>query len=274
MERLWPTWTPALKSLLYWVLFMFFLFMSGSFLTGFFPSQWERLAYGSLGTGGAFLALWIFLAWEKKSFADYGLVWQRGTLFNFMKGIAIGTGIFLLILLALLVFSDMRLHPSGQSWSPLSTFLYLSLIPLAWMEEIAFRSYTFLKLNQAFGLRAAQLITAIAFALYHIVQGWGVPIAFLGPAIWAWVFGLAAIWSKGIAVPTGIHVALNMMQQLLGMKQGDYTSIWMVEHQGSPSGGSIVQSDTVGLVSQLLVLASAVFLTEYFIRKERISPRS
>jgi len=37
-----------------------------------------------------------------------------------------------------------------------------------------------------------------------------------GPGIWALVFGLGAAWSKGIALPTGIHVALNLSQQVVG----------------------------------------------------------
>ena len=68
-----------------------------------------------------------------------------------------------------------------------------------------------------FGLRIAQVMTSLAFVGYHIIQGWDVQTAFLGPGIWAFVFGLGAVWSKGIALPTGIHVALNLNQLVFGM---------------------------------------------------------
>ena len=36
-----------------------------------------------------------------------------------------------------------------------------------------------------------------------------------GPGIWALVFGLGAAWSKGIALPTDIHEALNLSQRVV-----------------------------------------------------------
>lgn len=137
------------------------------------------------------------------------------------------------------------------------------------MEEIAFRAYPFLKLNRVFGLRITQFIVALVFAFYHIIQGWDIQIAFLGPAIWALVFGLAAIWSNGIALPTGIHVALNLIQQLTGIKSGAYASIWVLEHEENAPAEAIALADTVGLATQILVLISALFLTEYYLRKKQ-----
>jgi membrane protease YdiL (CAAX protease family) len=137
------------------------------------------------------------------------------------------------------------------------------------MEELGFRAYPFLKLYKIFGLRITQVIVALAFAVYHIVQGWDIEISFLGPGIWAFVFGLGAIWSKGIALPTGIHVALNFLQQVVGMHGNIEQSFWVLKQQENSTAQSIVHIETMGIVVQVLVLVVAVVLTEWYIKQQQ-----
>lgn len=270
-ETRWPKLHVTVTCILYWTLFILLLVAAGMMVNTLIPPKWERYGYGITGTIAAMLATWIMLRYENKSFKDYGFTWRKDTIVKFMKGILIGSAIFLLIIIILLLFTDLSIAQRNKPWDPFSAFWYFSIIPLALMEEIAFRSYSFIKLNKIFGLRITQLIVAIAFALYHIIQGWDFQVAFLGPAIWAFVFGLAAIWSKGIAVPTGIHVALNLIQQVLGMKDGDTGSIWELKHKTTASAESISQTDTIGIIIQLFVLVSAILFTEYYLRKTKHS---
>ncbi len=270
-ETRWPKLHVTVTCILYWTLFILLLVAAGMMVNTLIPPKWERYGYGITGTIAAMLATWIMLRYENKSFKDYGFTWRKDTIVKFMKGILIGSAIFLLIIIILLLFTDLSIAQRNKPWDPFSAFWYFSIIPLALMEEIAFRSYSFIKLNKIFGLRITQLIVAIAFALYHIIQGWDFQVAFLGPAIWAFVFGLAAIWSKGIAMPTGIHVALNLIQQVLGMKGGDTGSIWELKHKTTASAESISQTDTIGIIIQLFVLVSAILFTEYYLRKTKHS---
>lgn len=256
------------RAVLFWILFILLLFVLSSLLNSFFPAKWERYVYGIFGTIAAFTATWVFLKIEKRSFTDIGLVWELGTAFRFFKGIFTGAVIFMLIIIVLLVFTELQIERNTKTFDPWSAFWYLAIIPLALMEEVAFRSYPLLKLNTAFGLRITQIIVAVGFALYHVVGGWSVAGAFLGPGIWAFVFGLAAVWSGGIAVPTGIHVALNVLQSLTGLKAGSFESIWIMKHKEGLSDDLIAKTDTVGLITQLIVLVFAVMLTEYFILKK------
>lgn len=257
-----------LQCVLYWVMFIFFLLTIGTYLSPMFPASWERFVYGIFGTIAALTATWIWLKYEKKSFAEFGLIWGKSTLFKFFKGLLIGTGVFALILLLLIGFTDLTIEKSPDAWDPLTTFWYLSIIPLALMEEIAFRAYPLIKLNRVFGIRSTQLILAVAFALYHIATGWGIPMAFLGPGIWALVFGLAAIWSNGIALPTGIHVALNLIQQLIGMSSSNHTPLWVLKQPDNMTQEAMDHADFIGLLSQILVLAGALVLTEVYIRRK------
>jgi len=130
-----------------------------------------------------------------------------------------GLAIFAIILFVLLHFSELTIRYYPQSSATDYLFLYLPILPLALMEEIGFRSYPQQKLYQAYGPWISQLVIAVAFGAYHVLNGWSLLSSFAGPFVWAFVFGLAAIWSRGIAVPTGIHFALNVLQTVTGMKE-------------------------------------------------------
>lgn len=262
---------PFIKSLLYWVLFMLSLLIVGGLISPIFPKEWERFVYGIFGTIASIGITWLFVNWERKSFRDYNLVWKRNTLLNFSMGLVIGVILLLFIIGLLVLFSDIELVASINKWNIAQLFWMLAIIPLALMEEIAFRSYPFLELNHRYGFRLTQWFVAIAFASYHIVQGWNISIAFLGPAIWAFVFGLGAIVSRGIALPTGIHVALNIGQQVFGMQGENSNAIWFLKHPEGSSAEAIARTDQVGLMSQIIILVLALIATEYYIRSKRMT---
>jgi len=142
----------------------------------------------------------------------------------------------------------------------------VSILPLAFMEEVAFRSYPLVCLRKAYGLRTAQLIIAIAFALYHIANGWNIVAAFGGTFAWSYVFGLAAAWSGGIAAATGLHVALNLAQSVLNMK-GQGGASWKLSFNGIPSAESAARAQNVGIVLQILVLIVTIVVMELYIRR-------
>ncbi len=258
-----PRITSILKSLTFWLCFLVSLFVVGRFINPFFPASWERFVYGIGGTMFALALTWFFVRREKKSFRDYELYWETGTLPRFLKGFLYGALIFALIIGLLVAAGGIRIHLSGN-WDPLSVFWYLSIIPLALMEELAFRGYPFIKLNRDFSFLLTQLIIAIVFALYHIVTGWDIAVALLGPGIWALVFGLGAVWSKGIALPTGIHVALNLSQQVLGMKGGNGGTIWVLNEVPS---AAMLPANTVGMICQVGVGVVAIIITIRYSRK-------
>lgn len=173
------------------------------------------------------------------------------------------------IMISILIgFTDLQLQRSTNNVQPLTWLMYLIvIIPLAWMGELAFRSYTLLKLNTAYGLWWAQLISAVAFALYHVVYGWSWQVSFLGPFVWAFVFGFAAVASRGIALPTGIHAALNFLQLITGMKV-DKVSLWTLELKQNHSANAQAKLDATGVILQILILIAAVLCTWWFLRKK------
>jgi uncharacterized protein len=222
--------------------------------------------FGILGSFSALFITWLFLKYEKRSFEEIGLVWESGTGRRFFEGLVIGIAIFWFILLALILLTPLQLKLNTKAVDSSAFVGYLAFLPLSLMEEIGFRSYPFIKLHNRFGLRITQVIVAVVFALYHVAGGQSVPGSFLGPGVYAFVFGLAAVWSRGIAMPFGIHVALNVLQPLTGMR-GEVGSVWILSYKDGVASDQMASPDTIGLAMQLIVLVSALLLTEVYIRK-------
>ncbi len=237
------------------------------FLGSFLPNAIRPYALGILGTMFALLITYGALRLDTEKFTDIGLRWQRLTLTKFFGGFVIGTIIFGLIIAAILGFTPMELisKPSIDLWSAI-LLSSIALIPQAWMEEIAFRSYPLIILQKSYGIRFTIYAGALAFAMYHYIPG-GNPLgSLLGTGIWGVVYGLLAVWTKGIAFPTGFHYALNLSQAVVGMKD-PYAPIWNLI-DGKPENNYFnFEMDQVGLVAQILVLLLTVLLIEFYIRK-------
>jgi hypothetical protein len=63
------------------------LYFSSIFFLHLFSGKTERFVSGLLGCIVAGLVIWWFLKMEKSSFAEIGLVWEKGTLKRFFTGI-------------------------------------------------------------------------------------------------------------------------------------------------------------------------------------------
>ena len=132
------------------------------------------------------------------------------------------------------------------------------------------QSHSLIRLNQVFGVRMTLLITAFAFALYHASMGWSFYIAFTGPFVWSFVFGLAALRSKGIAMPSGIHISVNILQNIIGL-HGNKALLLIVSFPESSQRAAWL----TGLFVQIGLFGASFIAMELFIRlgKERRSLR-
>jgi membrane protease YdiL (CAAX protease family) len=135
------------------------------------------------------------------------------------------------------------------------------------MEELAFRAYPFITLNKTTGLRVTQIIVAIMFALYHFAGGQSLSSSFFGPGIWAFIFGLAAIISGGISLPTGLHFAANFVLIVFGQKK-DFESIWTLQYQSNVNPENL-NTETVGNTIQLILFILTIVMMEWYIRRNK-----
>jgi membrane protease YdiL (CAAX protease family) len=254
-----------IKSVLFCIVFTALLVVF-SFAKGFIPNNFERLAHGTIGTFAAFLATVLFLKFDRKRFSDIGLTFQRQTITKFFTGVVVGIGIMGFLATGDIYFTGVVIVANQKSNVLNFLLMTLPLIPLAFMEELGFRAYPLEILKDKVGIRLAILITSILFALYHIVNGWTIASSFYGPGTWGLIFGLAAVYSRGIAMPTGIHYAANLTTSALGGID-DTISIWTVRESDSTTtkyGGV----DWTTLLPALALLVSAIICIELYMRRK------
>lgn len=207
-----------------------------------------------------FTLLWIKL--EKKTPTDFWLILEQRTWFRLSVGALLGMivmaffiGMFWMAMpLEFERVGDFHLMPM-LVW-PLFVFMGLSL-----MEELLFRAYPLIKLKELMGTRWAIYITSICFGLYHGLS----PNAFLSPAIWGLTFGFLALWSRGLALPTGFHFGLNFVQSLIGEKPMYAKSVWKISLP-DPSAG-ILNIQQVTYLQMGLLLTLGILLIEWQLRK-------
>jgi membrane protease YdiL (CAAX protease family) len=255
------------RAIVFWISFIALLFVTGSALHLFLDGEVHRLIYGLAGTAVALLCTWFWSNRQKQSLDAYGLNWRAGSLVRAIKGFVLGALIMVLVLLALLLFTPLEIKAAEPAFSASSLFWFLGLIPFAYLEEAAFRGMPFVELHKKYGLLMAQFIVALAFAVYHLIYGWPIQVAFMGPFVWSFVFGLARVHSNGIALPTGMHVALNAGQILLGMKP-ESVSLFSLDVSGAVSRDMQSRIDMTGILIQIAVLVIALLFSFLYTRRK------
>lgn len=253
------------RSILFCVVFTGLLVIF-SFAKNFLPNNLERLAHGITGTLAALLTTVLFLKFDRKQLSDIGLTFEPGTMIRFFAGIIAGVVLMGLLAMSVLYFSNIKIQVNPKANCLNFLLMTLPLIPLAFMEELGFRAYPLEILKEKMGIRLSILITSILFALYHIANGWTIASSFYGPAVWGLVFGLAAIYSKGIAMPTGIHYAANLTTSAFGESNNTF-SIWTLNqtHASTTKHGG---TDWAAILPGFALLVFAVICIELYMRRK------
>src|SRR4030095_2116296 len=254
----------VLKSILFCILFIGF-FIVFSFLKFLSPEKWERLVHGIIGTIAAFFTTYLFLRFDKKSFADIGLKFGKATLKKFIIGIFLGMGIMGLLSMSVIYFSGFKTETNSNSNILSFLFWTLPLIPLAFMEEVGFRAYPLQILMDKVGIRSSIIITSTLFALYHIVNGWTIANSFLGAGVWGIVYGLAAVYSNGISMPTGLHYAANLTTSAFGVTSDSF-NIWILKQKDGSTLANYQGSKLTTLIPQVSLLIFAIVCVELVLR--------
>lgn len=251
------------KNVFLLVLIFWALLYTSQFIFSFLPQHLsQKLIVGIVGSMIAFSLSLVLIKFEGKKISDFWFSFNSGTIKKFGIGTILGVGLIGVIVALLLLLSPLELEfVESPNLIVVFGLSALTLFAMALMEEIIFRGYPLLKLNEKIGVRGAIYCTSIVFGLYH-----GLALeSLIGPAVWGLIYGLMAFWSKGLALPTGLHFGLNWAQGFVGMKS-DYVEPLMnfniVEKDAYISG------DTVGLSFQVILLLAAVILVEYYVRKK------
>ena len=242
----------VLRSFLFLIACPVVLIITTSFVkTTSFAATIEAGAISCVVTYGLTL---LFLRWDGWHLRDAGLALTPKSPLRMFSGLLIG--------LALVAFQETSLYATGHiRWAYTGSASSIGLLApailayllLALREEIAFRAYPLRHLERDLGAWASLLIVGLVFAVEHVAGGFSWVNSLLGPLAGAILFGMAALATRGIAVPLGIHFAFNLGQWIMGQKET--AGLWRV----SVDPAFQKQTETIGYAAYLLGALAATF---------------
>lgn len=216
-------WSAARRVLLFYLVCVVFLIVAAP-LGSRFPGQWPKVAIGAMTSIAAFALTVLFVRWDGIRLADVGAALGGRSVTRLAFGFFIG--LLMVAVQGSFVTFDGHVHwvrTGGTGIAPIAMAL-LAYLALACREELTFHGYPLRRLERFFGIWAAQIIVALAFALEHRAGGFSWFNAMFGSVAGSLLFGMASIATRGLAVPIGVHAAWNFGQWVLGEK--DLPGLW------------------------------------------------
>ncbi|MES2378692.1 MAG: type II CAAX endopeptidase family protein [Bacteroidota bacterium] len=209
-----------------------------------------------------FLLIVLFSRMENMSLKAVGVIPGKASLSRFFGGYLIGLAMAFGQASIVMGFGHFQLKPVVHlSIIPiLSSFLLFLLAALR--EELVFRSYALTRLKVSLGPTACMSIITVIFILEHVATGMPLVTAIVGSGMGALLFCYAALRTKGLALPLGLHGAWNFGQWMLGFK--GRPGIW----QAMTDHAFAAQVQTIGLAAFVLVIAVSIIGIHYFYKSK------
>jgi membrane protease YdiL (CAAX protease family) len=157
----------------------------------------------------------LFLWWDQQSPEVLGLDPRPRRLVELGGGLlggALVVGVMALAVAAALPFEWAR-NPDFRAGVAAWSLLYL--LASNAVEELVFRGYGFERMIAAIGLWPAQILTALLFAVFHVVHGWPWDVALVSTTLASILFGLVFVRWQSVPAALGVHVAMNWTRDLL-----------------------------------------------------------
>lgn len=227
-----PVFLPRSRALLhgglFWCASMAILVIV-SVVTGPFDAVAQTWLNGALGAALTYAASLAFLRWDRITVDEARLRPRRTTPANLILGLLAGTLLAACFVGLLVACGVVMLEPRAPSLArhaasgPASHLV--AFVALALREEIAFRGYPLEVLQRGFGRWLALPLMAVPFALEHLLGGASFADALVGAGLGALVFGVAALATRSLAFPLGLHAAWNMVDWATGGKADG--GLWM-----------------------------------------------
>ncbi len=136
---------------------------------------------------------------------------NAGTLARLSHGLATGISVYAVTLtLISLLAGPLRATALPSPSVPTLLLTATGFLALSCMEELGFRGYPLHTLTKSLGTWPAIVIVSLAFGATHLLFGWAWQTVVMGVLPSAVLFGVAATVSGGLAMPIGLHAAVNI----------------------------------------------------------------
>ena len=215
----------------------------------------------------AMLALYgLFVKWfERHPAHDIPMPRLAG---ETLKGLAVGAGFFILVVLVMFVFGIYRIDGAGTD-KPLyliSAFFLFLCVGVG--EEIVFRGVLFRWIDEKWGFTVALAVSSLIFGAMHYGQPGATWWSSLAIAIEAGLLlGAAYKCSGTLWMPIGIHWAWNFMQgNIFGFQvSGGDAGVSLL--QPRVSGPDILTGGAFGAEASVITVVLGLALSVWFLLK-------
>lgn len=191
--------------------------------------------------------------------------WRRQTL----EGLAIGTGLIVVAVVAMAIFGDLRATVSISSrtiWLAISELFILATAAMG--EELMFRSYPFQRLREAGGPVVAVVVMSLLFGMAHRGNPHASTLAMLNTCVIGALLCVAYLRTGALWMSWGIHFAWNTALGLVfGLPVSGLTdfAVMAKTRASGPrwmTGGSYgIEGSWLGTIVIVLGLVPVVLLT-------------
>lgn len=258
-------WIYTLGRVLLFCLSCAFLLAVSSALIKGLQAIWTQVISIAIAGIGAFVLTILFVRWEGLTFKEAGVLPGRDTIRHLFFGLLAGLALATLQPVLLLTTGHLTLVYSREISLTSILINLLLYVAVACREEIAFRGYPLRSLNTTISFWSAMWIVAAIFIAEHVIGGMTWPQAIIGSGTGALLFGLAALKTKGIALPAGLHTAWNFGQWALGFKNGTGIYKAVVEK------GYEARVEHMGWCSYVLVMGLGITVLYFWKRDAAIA---
>ena len=156
-----------------------------------------------------FLLVFLFTKWERIDLTAVGVIPGGRSIKRFASGYAIGLSMAVVQALIVLTFGNLGLNFNSELSVTEFSLSWLLFLLVACREELVFRSYALRSLNHVVKSVLALLIITIIFVCEHVLAGMSWKMAIIGSGLGGALFGVSALKTKGLALPFGLHSALE-----------------------------------------------------------------
>lgn len=213
------TTVSAVQRPLFFLLGYFALLWLASIPKGMVPPAYADLTWGAIASAAVFGLTRFFLAREHRTLREIGLSPDGGSVRRLLIGVGLGIAVYVTTLtLISLVVGPLRFVAGTPPSFATVMRIAGGVLALSCMEELGFRGYLLRSLIPTVGHWQAQFFVAITFGLSHLLFGWTWQTVVMGVIPSAFLFGAAARVSGGLALPIGVHAAVNFAMWVVGEK--------------------------------------------------------